>query len=58
MTESEFDVAALREWADTPIPDDSHEARVLFNQLRTDLDAAADYIVELEDKLADKERAA
>lgn len=39
-----FDVDALRQWADTELPDDQRSVWQLWNQLRSDLAAAADQI--------------
>jgi hypothetical protein len=50
---SGFDTAAVREWADQPLPDDPRERLVMWNQLRTDVIEACDYIDELEAALAE-----
>lgn len=39
-----FDCDALRQWSDFPLPDDQAELWRLWNQLRSDLEAAADQI--------------
>lgn len=39
-----FDVDALRVWADTPMPADFTRQYQLWNQLRSDLEAAAEQI--------------
>lgn len=49
---SAFDAMAYRQWEDYLLPTDRDRWPALFNQIRAELTECLDYIVELEDKLA------
>ena len=53
-----FDVQALLQWADFPLPDNQAEWPRLVNQIRCDVVAAAEHISLLEVALADCRAAA
>ena len=52
----DFDVAALRQWADFPLPSNRDQWPRLVNQIRSDVVAAADHIELLEAALVDARR--
>ena len=47
-----FDLEAVRQWADYPLPVERDKWPALVNQIRSDVSACCDYIEELEAKLA------
>jgi hypothetical protein len=52
-----FDLEAVRQWADYPLPVERDRWPALLNQIRSDVVACCDYIDELERKLAGREAA-
>jgi len=49
---SDFDMAAMRSWADAPLPTERDKWPALVNQVRADIECCCDRIVELEEQLA------
>lgn len=47
-----FDLEAVRQWEDYPLPADREKWPALLNQIRSDVVALCDYVEELEAKLA------
>lgn len=47
-----FDIAAVRQWQDFPLPADRDKWPALLNQIRADVIACCDRIDELEGRLA------
>ena len=47
-----FDMRAMREWADVPLPSDRDRWPALVNQVRADIEYCCDRIEELEAELA------
>ena len=48
----DFDMRAMREWADVPLPSDRDRWPALVNQVRADIEYCCDRIEELEAELA------